>query len=372
MTKWKSVEASVLRRCGVGALGAALVVGLLPAQGALASRDHLECPPGTTQVITDEGGVECVPVGGPTGPDPRYLGPTFSDERNKVVTLGDSYSSGTGIWREDTSYDQQFGGYEDRHLYLTARADRECWREWHDTPGPRHAAAVNARSIFLACKGAEIGNVNHQLRVLQGQWPSDTAAGWQGAKILLTAGGNDLRTRRGETWPELLVRCVLEGNPFGGCHSNSNNRIANFDAVEHSLASLYRQLATVAPAATIRVLGYPYIMRPKSSGSSQCPHVTGVTGNEARWIDKQVDELNARIMKAVAAAKALHPSVDIEFVEVRPLMTVGACHGQSPSAHINDRVTAWLGEGLLFTSDASFHPTRRGYDVYHDAFVASL
>lgn len=322
--------------------------------------------------MNEAGVTECVLA---TYHEQRYAGPTYADERAKVVTLGDSYSSGTGIWREDTSYDEQFGGYEHWYLYLTARSDRECWREWHDTPGPRYAAAVNARSVFLACKGAEIGNVSQQVTVMQGQWPSDAAAGWAGAKILLTAGGNDLRTRRGQTWPELLERCVLEVNPFGGCHSNSKNRIANFGAVESNLGALYRRLAEVAPGATIRVLGYPHIMRPKPSGLSQCPHVTGVTGNEARWIDQQVDELNVRIMRAVTATKALHPNVDIEYVEVRPLMTVGACHGQLPGAHINDRVTAWSADGgifALFTSDASFHPTRLGYDVYHDAFVASL
>lgn len=365
MRRWRA------RVVAVGTV--ALVVGAMAPGFATAASPFAEtCPPGTELAMTDTGIAECVPVTTTAPPVPRYTGATFTDSRPKVVTLGDSYSSGTGIWREDSSYDQQFGGYENELLYLTARSDLECWRELQDTPGPRHAAVVGAKAIFLACKGAELGNVAHQVTVLQGQWPLDAAAGWSGAKFLLTAGGNDLRTNRGETWPELLERCIMEANPFGGCHTNSKNQIKNLDAIETNLGGLYRRLAAIAPGATIRVLGYPYIMRPRSSGLSQCPHVTGITGNEARWIDQQVDRLNERIIKAVASTKSLHPAVDIEYVEVRPLMTVGACFGQNSDAHINDRVTAWSGQGLLLTSDASFHPTRRGYDVYHDAFVASL
>lgn len=348
----------------VGVVCAATVV----APGSAAMADPGDCGEGVELMIVQPT-LDCAPSLQGT---PTYLGPTFSDERAKVVTLGDSYSSGTGIWREDSSYDQQYGGYQDLFLYLTGRIDRECWREMDDTPGPRYAASIDARSIFLACKGAEVGNVSHQVTVMQEQWPLDAAAGWSGATILFTAGGNDLRTSRNETWPELLERCVIEINPFGGCHSNSKNKIKNFDLVEVYLSVLYSRIATVAPGATIRVMGYPRIMLPKSSGLLQCPHVTGITGNEARWIDQQVDRLNERIIKAVASTKSLHPAVDIEYVEVRPLMTVGACFGQSSGAHINDRVTAWSGQGVLLTSDASFHPTQLGYDVYHAAFVGSL
>jgi len=317
----------------------------------------------------------CDPGGG-TGPvsppAPYYNGPTFTDARAKVVTLGDSYSSGTGIWKEDSSYDEQYGGYQNSGLYLTGRSDQECWREIHDTPGPRRAVATNARSIFLACKGAEVSHVNNQITMLQGQWPTDAAAHWSNSVILLTAGGNDIRTNDGQDWPDLLQRCIMEANPFGGCHDKSKNQVANWTAVQSRLTNMYTSLASKASNAKIRVMGYPRLMGPRSSGISQCPNVTGVTGNEARWIDAQVDTLNSRIAAAVAAARAAYPSVNIAFVPVTSYLTVGACFGQGSGAHLNDRVVAWSGSGVLLTSDASFHPTKLGYQRYYDAFVASL
>ncbi|HAP75696.1 MAG TPA: hypothetical protein DCR14_06395 [Acidimicrobiaceae bacterium] len=335
-----------------------------------------ECPPGYEAELDAATGMWiCVPVAPPPPPpSPRYDGPTYTDARLKVVTLGDSYSSGTGIWREDSSYDEQFGGYQSSGLYLTGRSDQECWREWHDTPGPRYAAANNRRSIFLACKGAEASHVGNQVTVMQGQWPTDAAAKWSGAVVLLTAGGNDLRTGRGEDWPSLLERCIIEINPFGGCHDNSNNHINNWSTVQTRLQNLYTSLAQKATNAKIRIMGYPRIMTPTKNwlGIWQCPDVTGVTGNEARWIDQQVDALNSRIATAVNNVKAQFPAVDIKYVPVTSYLTVGACFGQQPFAHVNDRVTAWSGSGILLTSDASFHPTLLGYRRYYDALVANL
>ena len=164
----------------------------------------------------------------------------------------------------------------------------------------------------------------------------------------------------------------MEINPFGGCHDKSKNQIANWSTVQTRLTNLYSSLASKASNAQIRVMGYPKLMTPRSSGLSQCPDVTGITGNEARWIDQQVNTLNSKISAAVAAAKAAYPAVNIVFVPVTSYLTVGACFGQGSSAHINDRVVAWSGSGILLTSDASFHPKKLGYQRYYDALVASL
>jgi len=331
------------------------------------------CPDGYEAVYL-EGAWDCQPVVPDPPFVPHYEGPTFNVPGKKVVTLGDSYSSGTGIWKEDSSYDEQYGGYQSAGLALTGRSDQECWRELQDTPGPRRAAATGATSIFLACKGAEVSHIRNQLTVLQGRWPSSAAAGFSSTELLLTAGGNDLRTNRGEDWPSLLERCIMEINPFGGCHGNSNNQISNFAAIQSSVTSLYTSIVTAAPNAKIRVMGYPRVMSPSKNwlGIWQCPDVTGVTGNEARWMDQQIDALNSRLLTAVNSVKAAKPAVDLKFVSVTSTLTVGACNGQQSFAHINDRVVAWSGSGILLTSDASFHPTRRGYDAYLASFTASL
>jgi len=286
----------------------------------------------------------------------------------KIVTLGDSYSSGTGIWAEDSSYDEIFGGLQPDGLKLTARSDNECWRELQDTPGPRLAAATGAASILLACKGAEAVHVGNQVTVMQRDNIADAQIGWQGSTILLTAGGNDIRTNDGQDWPALLERCITELDPFNGCHRKSKNQVSNWTSVENNVRAVYSQLASAAPNAKIRVMAYPKLMTP----SPGCPNVTGVNRNEAKWIDDQVAVLNSKLQNAVASVKAAYPAVDIRFVNVSAYLTVGACYGESPNAHLNDRVTAWSGSGILFTSDASFHPTRLGYDAYYAALLANL
>jgi GDSL-like Lipase/Acylhydrolase family len=299
--------------------------------------------------------------------------PTYSDPRPKMVTLGDSYMSGTGIWAEDSSYDQQFGGL-DNGFALTGRSDQECWRETDSTPGPRRAAATNSRSIFLACKGAEVSHVANQLNLLQAQWPADAAIKWSGSTFIVTGGGNDIRTGRGEDWPSLIERCILEVNPFSGCHANSQNQVTNWSSIRLGLTAHYTNLAAAATNAKIRVMGYPRVMRPFNNwlGVLSCPLVTGITGNEARWMDQQVDQLNVEIQAAVNAAKAAYPSANLTYVSVANKFPVGACANSQSSRYINDRVTAWSGSGVLLTSDASFHPTQKGYNDYYDAFIASL
>jgi hypothetical protein len=301
--------------------------------------------------------------------DPRPVPPEQSDPRPKVVTLGDSFSSGTGIWAEDSSYDEQGGGYSYGYT-LTPRADRECWREKEDTPGPRRAAATGALSIFLACKGAEVYHVRQQLDLLNAQWKSDARSGWQGAVILLTAGGNDIRTKRGEDWPDLLQRCVLGYVGFSSCHNDDDNQVSNWPSIRTRLVGLYQELAVSAPQAKIRVMGYPRLMRPPSSGS--CPRVSGINHGEAVWIDQQVDMLNQQIISAINDVRATRPNVDLQFVDVSNFFSVGACTTSPSTRHINDRVVANSGSFPLLTSNASFHPTRRGYNDYYQALLNSL
>ncbi|MEO6125129.1 MAG: hypothetical protein ABIR32_15605 [Ilumatobacteraceae bacterium] len=74
----------------------------------------------------------------------------------------------------------------------------------------------------------------------------------------------------------------------------------------------------------------------------------------------------------VNSVTAAYPAVDIGFVGVTGYLTVGACCGAASDSHVNDRVTAWSGSGILFTSDASFHPTRLGYDASDAALLANL
>jgi len=269
----------------------------------------------------------------------------------KVVTVGDSFSSGTGIHEEGHEYDEEFGG----------PSGKECWREKNTTPGPVYAQANNMQSIFLACKGAEVPEIENKLGYLQATYPSDAAQKWNGSVILLTAGGNDIRAERG-TWADVLVNCHW---PLGDCDDNSENQVNNWATVRNRLVGLYSKLAIDASGARIRVLGYPRLTQRKGGS---CWILPTLVKSELDWMDDMCDELNANIVAAMNTVKANYPHVDIQYVSVVNYITNGACESAS-NREVNDEVIEGTIGGL---SDSSFHPTQKGYTKYYHALADSL
>jgi len=322
----------------------------------------------------------------------------------KVVTLGDSYSSGTGIHRNGRDYE---GG--------------DCWRDLKTTPGAQYARYEGLEFVSKACKGDEIPGILGQWDEIQANNPADAASGWAGSTILFTIGGNDLRTHKGESWPGLLKSCIMSF--YGKCHKKAENQIANFDELQATLTQLYTKIAQAAPKARIRVLGYPKLLQRKLL----CVPVPGLALSAADWADQQVDELNRRLRLAVAASRnstvplsfaeeasgsqlldklrqkaraqsngttqsldaslmqkgsrrrrsrrratpaptpapTPGPGVDIEFVDVKRFFSRGACRVTKRDVH------AIVLSGLSL-SDSSFHPSQRGYNKYYDALGNSL
>jgi len=295
-------------------------------------------------------------------PNMRFVLESVFFPNPNVVTLGDSYSSGTGIWPKDNQYDEQYGGYV-APWKLTPRDDNECWREKDTTPGPTYASATGDTSIFLACKGAEAIHIENQIDLMNSQYPVSAATNWEDSVILFTAGGNDIRTNDGQDWPELLRHCILEANIFKGCDDHDKNQISNWSTIQTRVQSIYTKLAMTASGARVRVLGYPRIMQ-RDPG---CSSVTGVGRDEADWMDDQVDTLNSKLQTAVNNVKNSYPNFDIKFVSMNNYITRGACARPSGIRQVNDKVL----DGIS-TSDSSFHPTTLGYQKYYQAFVDSL
>ena len=304
-----------------------------------------------------------------------------------VVTLGDSYASGCGIHNRGDEYDEEHGGtnyYNDASYFLTSRSDNECWREKDLTPGARYAAAntgtFRGGSLMYACKGAEVSHVENQLRLLNDHYTMEAAVQWEGSVFVVTAGGNDIRTGRGEDWPDLLERCILYQS---SCEKKSDNQVSNWSTIQSRLNNLVLEVSVrAAKASAIRIMGYPEMMQPKTSGWIRCPDVTGIDRDEANWIDDQVDVLNSKLISAINYAKANFsasfqatfpgqtvPSVpDIQYVSVYNYLTIGACTGTPSTRHVNDKVLV----DVVKTSDASFHPSLVGYDKMYDALDDSL
>jgi len=294
-------------------------------------------------------------------PGKRFLLQSVYPVEPKVVTLGDSYSSGTGIHRRGDQYDEEYGGYV-APWKLTLRSDNECWRETDDTPGPKYAASSGDMSIFLACKGAETEHVENQVHLMNSMYPVTALTDWDNSIILLTAGGNDIRTNDGKDWPELLIHCILEPHIFSGCHDHDDNQIANWYQVESLSQQLYEELAETASKAKVRIMGYPRVMQ----RNPFCWSVIGIGHGEADWIDDQVDILNSILQNAVNIVKNANPNFDIKFVSMNSYITKGAC-ASFFAREVNDKVL----DGTS-ASHSSFHPSQRGYDKYFQAFTDNI
>lgn len=282
----------------------------------------------------------------------------------KVVTLGDSFSAGTGIHTYGSEYSEEFGGFIDPYEF-TPRPDRDCWREKETTPGARYAASHGMESIMLACKGAMKEHVGNQFAYLNEQYQAEAAMKWNNSVVLVGLGGNDLRTVRPEPWSDVIVRCVTE-RP---CHTEPLNQLGNLAFLEDTLAELFTNIAQEASAATIRVMGYPRLFGRVKEGSwheQGCWNVVWIMRDEADWIDDQVDRLDERIKAATNRAKAAHPNVDIKYVSTLDYVTRGAC-SNSTERMINKEVITWSG-----ISDQSFHPSQLGFDAFYNAFMDSL
>ncbi len=289
-----------------------------------------------------------------------------------VVTLGDSYSSGSGIHRNASSYDDH--GPE-AHSFdpVTRLGSSACQRELDETPGPRLAERIGAESVFVACAGAVIEEIPAQVRA------AGIAGDGAGTIATITIGGNDLRTVRDENWPDALVRCITSVR----CHRAEQNQLANLDDIGGALVELYSAIGEQYPQIALRVLGYPRLMQ----SDGWCDGVTGVGDDEADWIDAQVDALNGEIEAAVDRARVA-TGADLAFVSVvGEFSNHGACRFWQRDRYVNDAVFGdtlrrsqsadgtvrehWT-DGPLNVSTASFHPSSKGYDAYLVALGRSV
>lgn len=275
---------------------------------------------------------------------------TNSSSAGYVVTLGDSYSSGTGIHSKISDYDE--GG-----LF-----NNLCCREFDTTPGGRVASQQGKQHLMPACAGDEIPEIKEQFSALQANHPAEAANGWEGSTFMFTIGGNDIRSNDGSSWVNILVNCILSF--YGDCHTAEGNQVANFPLVRSELVNFYTTVAQGASKASIRVWGYPRLLQRTWLG---CLPVPGVSSAAADWADSMVDELNSNLRSAVAEVQGQSSGVDIQYVDVRDRMNIGACSLQS-GKHVNAIVLNF--ESLL--SPMTFHPTQAGYDRYYSALAPTL
>lgn len=264
----------------------------------------------------------------------------------QVVQLGDSYSAGYGVLDADRAADSGDclePGYFDSSV----------------VPGGQLAAELGVPLEFQACGGAEIADVVEQFDAAR---PSITGEG-VGTTVVFTAGGNDVRSVRGDSWTDLLQRCILRDF---SCEKRSANQLGNLDQVADEMTALVERIAESTPGAQVRVLGYPELFQ----RSPWCWGVTGVDRNEADFLDGLARELNNALEEAVNAVADSHEA-DVAWVDLEDAFDDhGACQTKrSGERFVND--TEFVPWSLTIASN-SFHPTADGYEAYRQALFGSL
>jgi len=268
----------------------------------------------------------------------------------KVVTLGDSYSSGCGIFANEGDY---------------SGTPAVCLKS-DMNGGGQYATANGMEHVNFACAGDLIDSgpsdgpqgIVNQFDQLQAAYPDEAAAGWEGSVITFTIGGNDVRTYDGDGWAGVLGGCIL---CFGcACHEQSGNQPANLDEIQAKATQFYTTLAQNASKASIRVMGYPKLLQ-ESGGRCSVPFLNV---GASRWMDEQVELANARLRQGVNDVQASYPNVDIQFVSMTGVITRGACASSGKE----------IGGFSIFAGigPQTFHPLQAGYDKYGEALTASL
>ncbi len=266
---------------------------------------------------------------------------------DQVVQLGDSYSAGFGALSSSVPAD---GG----------SCDDSTRSRPSITPGGQLASGLGVPLVFAACGGAEIPDVVNQYRAVVDQIPGDGS----GTLVVFTAGGNDLRTNRGESWVGLVTRCILWD---WSCEKRSRNQVANETATANALEALVAEITSTRPGATVRVLGYPELMQ-RTPG---CSGMTGIDRNEADYMDRIARSLNDSLEAAVNRAAAAAPG-DVSFVNPEAAFDDrGACQtGSSGLRYVND--VDFVPWSLFSVAANSLHTTASGYDAYANVLANSL
>lgn len=306
------------------------------------------------------------------------------EEVTTVIQLGDSYSAGFGVL--DTNVPAPPDGQ--------THCDDPKYSRQEVSPGYRLTELIEAETgrdvdfVFEACGGAQVF----------ADGSADLAAQWEQAKdrlldlevelgtgegtvIVLTFGGNDVRTVGGDSWVDVVTYCTFEVDPLHDCNTFPNAyylQIHNLPEVHLEVAIALANIAAEVPEATIRFLGYPIPFQPVHSVALSLPGgpfiglpptclgMTGLSIFEADFLDSQANILNAVLENAVFLASGT-TVVDLEFVDVDSYFRQhGACSTSQPFVNDIDWIAPFVPEAN------SLHPLHRGWNAYFQALRDDL
>lgn len=230
----------------------------------------------------------------------------------QYVALGDSYSSGVGT----------------RTFF-----EAGCKRSLYAYPELIAQQRAGTSLVFAACSGAKTGDV------LSRQVSSLTAST---AIVTITIGGNDAG------FSEVITQCALPW-PWS-CSSNINNAQSYIrNTLPGLLDSVYAQIRSRSPSATVIVLGYPRLFM-----GVDCNAGTFFSTEEMARLNETAD-----LLREVTRGRAT--AAGFTFKDAIPSFTGHAVCSSSE----------WL-NGLSNPIEESYHPNRTGHSSGYEPLVRSV
>jgi lysophospholipase L1-like esterase len=237
----------------------------------------------------------------------------------KYVSLGDSYSSGTGT----------------RTYY-----DSNCQRSVYSYPYLLHNAHPTWTFVHAACSGAKTGDIlNSQINSVT----SDT--NW----VTYTIGGNDAG------FSSVITTCA-EPSWLGDCNTAVNNAQSYIqNTLPGRLDLVNNAIKSHAPNAKVIVLDYPRLFN-----GEDCNAGTFFSPAEETRLNQTADLLKSKLSAAATRAGANFLFRDV----IPPFIGHAICDGGGGSS------TEWI-NGLSNPIGESYHPKTTGhskgyYPVVHN------
>ncbi|TMR12183.1 SGNH/GDSL hydrolase family protein [Nonomuraea zeae] len=323
----------IIQTSAAAAIGVALALLCLP----LGVYPKLAC------AVLDAG---CPADGEPRGRLPQVTRLTAVEvaQSGSYVALGDSYSSGEGVYFLDKEP-------------VNDGADR-CHRATGSyVPLVAQAYRFGGGTAFYACSGA----TSRQLLSGQyGQQPQISRVGPDASLVTLSIGGNDAG------FTKVLTGCIVKLPWSAACVDQDAAVARRIEQLRPSMLQVLGELRARAPNARIIVLGYP-----RPFPKEPVEDVDNLTAEDQRWLNGVTRRLNDVVGSVAAefdrAIAAFGGPGSVEYVDAYEAFTgheVGRPQPYLNGLHVDMEE--------LKVDARSYHPTGEGYRRFADLITKQI
>ncbi|MFB9470741.1 SGNH/GDSL hydrolase family protein [Nonomuraea salmonea] len=328
----RGTRGSLIRAGAAVAIGVALALACLP----LGVYPKLAC------AVLDAG----CPPGSPAGDLPRVTRLTAlqAAQSGAYVALGDSYSSGEGVYDLDREP-------------VNEGADR-CHRATGSyVPLVAKTYRFGGGTAFYACSGA---TTRQLLAGQHGQPPQISRVGPGASLVTLSIGGNDAG------FTKVLTGCIVKLPWSSACVDQETAVNRRIDELRTSVLRVLRELRVRAPQARVIVLGYP-----RPFPQDPVDTVDNLSAADQRWLNGVTRRLNDTVGSVVKdfdrTIAAFGAPGSAEYVDAYEAFS-GHEVGQ-PAPYLNGLA---MEVGELRVNARSYHPTGDGYRRFAELIIKQI